>query len=75
MTWKRTGISPFFEKLLIEMDPLFNLGKVRFPPHLTEELSLIEFERFTLLKIDATLDRPNSKDEIWKSLPISIRYV
>jgi hypothetical protein len=75
MTWKRAEMTPFFEKLIVEMDLLFDLGKARLSPHLTEELSLIEFERFTLLKIDATLDRPNSKGEIWKSLPISIRYV
>ena len=44
MTWKRTGISPFFEKLILEIDPLFNLGKVGPPPHLAEEFPLIKFE-------------------------------
>jgi hypothetical protein len=44
MIWKGAGISPFFEKLIIEMDPLFKLDKVSLPPHLTEELSFMKLE-------------------------------
>jgi hypothetical protein len=44
MAGKGAGIPPFFEKLIVEIDPLFNLGKVRSPPHLTEDLSFIKFE-------------------------------
>jgi hypothetical protein len=44
VAWKRTGISPFFEKLIVEIDPFFKLNKISLPPHLTEDLSLIKFE-------------------------------
>jgi hypothetical protein len=44
MTGKGTWISPFFEKLIVEIDPLFKLGKVSPPPHLTEEFSFGKFE-------------------------------
>src|SRR4030042_6990672 len=39
MTWKGAWISPFFEKLIVEIDPRFELGKVSPPPHLTKKLS------------------------------------
>jgi hypothetical protein len=44
MTWEGARIPPFFEKLIVEIDPLFKLGKVNPSPHLTEEFSLIKFE-------------------------------
>jgi hypothetical protein len=44
MTWKGAWISPFFEKLIVEIDPLFELGKVSSPPHLTKKLSFGKLE-------------------------------
>jgi len=73
MTGKGTGISPFFEKSIVEVDPLLNLSKVSLPPHLTKEISFEKFEWFALLKIGARLGCPDSKSEIRESLTISIR--
>jgi hypothetical protein len=44
MAGKRAGIPPFFEKLIVEIDPLLNLGKVSLPPHLTKKISFKKFE-------------------------------
>jgi hypothetical protein len=44
VTGKGAGISPFFEKSIIEVDPLLNLGKVSFPPHFTKEISFKKLE-------------------------------
>jgi hypothetical protein len=44
VTGKGAGISPFFEKSIIEVDPLLNLGKVSFPPHLTKKISFKKLE-------------------------------
>jgi hypothetical protein len=44
VTGKWAGISPFFEKLIVAIDPHFNLGKVSPPPHLTEEISFEKLE-------------------------------
>jgi hypothetical protein len=73
MAGEGTGISPFFEKLIVQFDPLLNLGKVNLPPHLTEEFSFEKFEGFALLKIGTRLGCPNSKKEIREPLTISIR--
>jgi hypothetical protein len=72
MTGKRTGISPFFEELIIEVDPLLDLGKISFPPHFPKEFSFEEFEWFTLLKIGAGLNGPDPKTEFRESVTISI---
>ena len=44
MTWKGAWISPFFEKLVVEIDPFFKGGKVRLSSHLTEKVSFEKFE-------------------------------
>ena len=44
MAGEGAEISPFFEKLIIVIDPLFKLNKVSLPPHLAEEFSFIKFE-------------------------------
>jgi hypothetical protein len=44
MTGKGAGISPFFEKSIVVIDPLLNLSKVSSPPHLTKELSFEKLE-------------------------------
>ncbi len=72
MAWKGTGISPFPEELIIEVDPFFDLGKAGPPSHLSENFPLIDFEGFTLFKIGAVLDGPDSKSEVGKLLTIAI---
>jgi hypothetical protein len=44
MIGKGACIFPFFEKLIIEIDSLLELSKVRSPPHLTEKFSFVKFE-------------------------------
>jgi hypothetical protein len=44
MAGKGAGIPPFFEKSVIEIDPLLDVGKVSSPPHLTKLISLEKFE-------------------------------
>ncbi len=44
MIGKGTGISPFFEKSVVEFDLLLNLSEVGSPPHLAEEISLKKLE-------------------------------
>jgi hypothetical protein len=44
MTWKGTGIPPFFEKLIVEINSLFKLDKVGLPLHLTQKFSFIKLE-------------------------------
>jgi len=44
MTWKGAWISPFLEKLVVEIDPFFQQRKVRLSSHLTEKLSFEKFE-------------------------------
>jgi hypothetical protein len=44
MTGQWTGISPFLEKMIVEIDSFFKLDQINPSPHLTEKLSLIEFE-------------------------------
>jgi hypothetical protein len=73
MTGKGARIPPFFEKSIVEVDPLLNLGKVSPPPHLTKEISFEKFEWLALLKIGARLDCPDSKSEIRELLTINIR--
>jgi hypothetical protein len=41
MAGKGAGVSPFFEKLIVEIDPFFKLGKLGSPPHPAKELSFI----------------------------------
>jgi hypothetical protein len=72
MSWKRTGISPFLKKTVVEMDPFFELRKVCPSPHFPKELSFIKFERFALLKIGAVLDRTDPKGEPGKALTVGI---
>jgi hypothetical protein len=73
MIGKGTGISPFVEKPVVEIDSLLNLSKVGSPLHLTEEISLKKFERFALFKIGARLGCPDSKKELREPMPIFIR--
>jgi hypothetical protein len=73
MTGKGTGTSPFFEKSIVEVDPLLNLGKVCPSAHLAKKISFEKFEWLALLKIGARLDCPDSKSEIREFLTISIR--
>jgi hypothetical protein len=72
MTGKGTGISPFLEELIVEMDPFFNLGKIGSPTHLPEKIPLVDLEGFTFFKIGATLNGPDSKRELRKSAAISL---
>jgi hypothetical protein len=73
MTGKGARIPPFSKKMNIQVDPLFNLGKVSSPPHLTKKISLEKFEWLALLKIGARPDCPDSKSEIRELPAISIR--
>jgi hypothetical protein len=71
MAREGAGISPFFEELIIEVDPFFDLSQISSSPHLSKEFSFIELEGFTLLKIGAGLDGPDPKTEFRKSAMIS----
>jgi hypothetical protein len=73
MIGKGAGIPPFFEKMIIQFDPLFNMGKVSPPAHPAKEIPFEKFEWLALLKIGARLDCPDSKSEIRELLTISIR--
>jgi hypothetical protein len=72
MTWKGAGISPFLKKLIIEMDPLFDLSKIGPPTHLPEKIPFVDFKGFTFFKVSTILDGPDSKREIGKSAAISL---
>jgi hypothetical protein len=72
MTGKGTGISPFLEELIVEMDPLFNLSKIGPPTHLSEKIPFVDFEGITFFKVGAILDGPDSKTELRESGTISI---
>jgi hypothetical protein len=72
MAGEGTEITPLFKKLVVAIDPLFELNEVSPPPHLTEELSFIKFKGFALLKISAELDCPDSKRKMREVLTISI---
>jgi hypothetical protein len=72
MTGKGTGISPFLEELVVEMDPFFDLSKIGSPTHLPEKIPFVYFEGFTFFKVGATLDGPDSKRELRKSATISL---
>jgi hypothetical protein len=71
MTGKGTGISPFLEELIVEMDPLFNLSKIGSPAHLPEKIPFVDFEGFIFFKVSTILDGPDSKREFRKSAMIS----
>jgi hypothetical protein len=43
-TWKGTGVPPFLEKLIVEIDPFFDLSKVGPPSHLSKEFPFVELE-------------------------------
>jgi hypothetical protein len=72
MMWKRAEITPILEKLIIKIDPLFDLGKVSPSSHLSKEFPFIKFEGFTLLKIGTVLYGPDPKTKVGKSTTISI---
>jgi hypothetical protein len=72
VAWKGTKISPFFKELIIEIDPLLDLGKIGFPPHFPKEFSFVELEGFTLLKMGAGLDGSDPKTEFRESGTISL---
>jgi hypothetical protein len=72
VAWKGTGISPFLEELVVEMDPLFNLSKIGPPTHLSEKIPFVDFEGITFSKVGAILDVPDSKTELGESGTISI---
>jgi len=71
MTGKRTGISPFLEELIVEMNPLLDLGKISPPAHLPEKIPFVDFKGFIFFKIGAILDGPDSEREFRKSAMIS----
>ena len=72
MAREGAGISPFFEELIIEVDPFFDLSQISSSPHLSKEFSFVELEGFTLLKIGAGLDGPDPKTEFRESGTISL---
>jgi hypothetical protein len=72
MAREGAGISPFFEELIIEVDPFFDLSQISSSPHLSKEFSFVELEGFTLLKIGAGLNGPNPKTEFRESGTISL---
>jgi hypothetical protein len=61
MIGKGTGISPFLEKLIVEMDSLLNLSKIGSPTHLPEKIPLIDLEGFTFFEVGAISDGPDSE--------------
>jgi hypothetical protein len=72
MTGKGTGIFPFLEELIVEMDPLFNLSKIGSPTHLPEKIPFVYFEGFTFFKVGAILYGPDSERKFRKSATISL---
>jgi hypothetical protein len=72
VAWKGTKISPFFKELIIEIDPLLDLGKIGSSPHLSEKIPFVDFEGITFFKVGAILDGPDSKTELGESGTISI---
>jgi hypothetical protein len=72
VSWEGTSIAPFLEELVVEINPVLDLSEVGPPPHLPEEIPLVELEGLALLKIRTGLDRPDPKTEFREPVTISI---